>query len=345
MKNRKNLIKALLVFLCITSCAAVYFAADVYRVYFRPNIKNDSTAIFVKKGTSPEELADMVTSADILKNSKSFRTIVKRRMHSNVGISGMYRFKKDADNRFILNSVLNGWQTPCRLTLSGNIRTLEKLSGIIGRQIEADSAAVLAAFKDSSLIAGLGFTTETAKVMVIPETYEIYWNIPPESLVRKLHSEWEKFWNSERRDKAQRIRLTPVEVSILASIVAEESNLASEQPLIAGVYLNRLKAGIPLQADPTVKYATGDPTLKRILYKHLETESPYNTYLHRGLPPGPITIPSVQAIDAVLNYEDRGYYYFCASPELDGTHRFAKTISEHGRNAARYRQAIDKLNL
>jgi UPF0755 protein len=196
--------------------------------------------------------------------------------------------------------------------------------------------------EDAKRCEALGFNTTTVKTMFIPNTYEVYWNISTERLVERLKREHDVFWNENRRNKAKELRLSPVEVSILASIVEEETAIADEMPIVAGVYINRLYKGMRLEADPTVKFAAGDFSLQRILFKHLEIESPYNTYLHGGLPPGPIRIPSIQGIDAVLNYSKHNYLFMCAKEDFSGRHNFAVTLREHNRNAERYRAELNR---
>ena len=195
---------------------------------------------------------------------------------------------------------------------------------------------------DSTWCDSLGFTRETIPALFIPNTYEIYWNVSPERFMARMKQEYNRFWTEERRKKAEALGLTPVEVSTLASIVEEESAVADEYPTIAGLYLNRLKAGMPLQADPTVKFAAGDFALQRILDKHLAIDSPYNTYKYAGLPPGPIRIPSIRAIDAVLNPAHHRYFYMCAKEDFSGRHNFAATLAEHNRNANRYRAELNR---
>lgn len=231
------------------------------------------------------------------------------------------------------------------LTLSGNIRNLEKLSGILGRKLACDSASFSQYFAKEEVWKENGFGKETFMAMFLPNTYEVYWTISPEKFVERMKKEYDKFWNGDRKAKAREIGLSELEVSILASIVCEETNYTPEMPRVAGVYMNRLKRGMKLDADPTVKFALGDPAIKRILFRHLKVDSPYNTYLNAGLPPGPITIPGIKGIDAVLNYENHNYLYFCANSNMDGTHKFARTLSEHNRNARAYQAALNRMKI
>jgi UPF0755 protein len=223
---------------------------------------------------------------------------------------------------------------------------LENLAGSISRQIAPDSLSLLKSFNDTRNIGKFGFNNLNALSMYIPNTYEMYWNTSPEEFVNKMHKEYLKFWNKERLAKANKIGLSPTEVSTLASIVQKETSKVDERPKVAGVYINRLKKGIPLQADPTVIYAIKlqsnnfNTPIKRVLYKDLEIDSPYNTYKNKGLPPGPIFMPDISSIDAVLNYEKHDFYYFAADVTNFGYHKFAKNLAQHNRNAKEYQRWI-----
>ena len=235
----------------------------------------------------------------------------------------------------------SGSQTPVRFTFN-NIRTLEQLASRIDEQLELDSLDFISAVNNNDSLKELGFNSHNYASLFIPNTYELYWNIDADEFVEKMINEYKRFWNEERRHKADNLKLKPIEVSILASIVDKETTKISEMPRIAGVYLNRLKKNWLLQADPTLVFAIGDFEIKRVLDVHKEIESPYNTYKYIGLPPGPICIPSIAAIDAVLNAEKHKYFYFCAKDDLSGYHVFARNIREHNVNANKYRKALNK---
>ncbi|MEA3317340.1 MAG: endolytic transglycosylase MltG, partial [Bacteroidota bacterium] len=232
-------------------------------------------------------------------------------------------------------------QKPLKLVFN-NIRNIENLAGRVAKKIEADSSAIVNLMHNNKFIEELGFNKYTYTCIFIPNTYEFWWNTSAKSFVLRMHKEYLKFWNTERKAKAKKLNLSKEEVITIASIVDEETYKNDEMPRIAGVYINRLRKRIPLQADPTIKFAVGDFSIKRVLTKHLKTESPYNTYKHYGLPPGPISIPSIAAIDAVLNYEHHKYLYFCAKDDFSGYHNFAKNLYEHNRNARAYRRALNK---
>ena len=235
----------------------------------------------------------------------------------------------------------NGTQTPVRVTVP-QVRTLDQLASRLARQIMLDSASIATILHDSAYCAQLGYTWQTLPALFIPNTYEMWWNTSMDKFMQRMQRENKAFWTEARTKKAEALGLTPVEVVTLASIVSEETAYVPEMPKVAGMYLRRLQIGMPLQADPTVKFAVGDFSLRRIYFKHLEIESPYNTYKNKGLPPGPICSPSVKAMDAVLSNEQHGYLYMCAKEDFSGSHNFARTYSEHLANARRYVQALNK---
>lgn len=234
-----------------------------------------------------------------------------------------------------------GMQTPVRVTIN-NVRIPAQLAQKLARQIDADSAAVMQALTSKALAAEVGFDSVTLFSMFVPDSYEFYWTVTPEEFVKRMKREYDRFWTPERDAKRKRSGLSRLEVMTLASIVYEETRKTDEMPRIAGVYVNRLRKGIPLQADPTVKYAMQDFGLRRILYKHLKYPSPYNTYINKGLPPSPICMPGKNAIDAVLDFERHDYIFFCARPTFDGYHNFARTLREHNANARAYSAELNR---
>ncbi len=257
---------------------------------------------------------------------------------------GYYRWENPSTINHLINGFISGAQTPIKVVFN-SVTTLNQLAGIVGQQLMIDSVQLISLFSSGEIIAQYQFTQETFPAMFIPNTYEFWWNTAPESFIERMHREYLLFWNETRLEKAKQLKMTPVEVSTLASIVEKETAIMLEMPVVAGVYLNRLKLRMPLQADPTVIFAHGNPDVKRVTLKMLEINSPYNTYKNAGLPPGPICLPSIQAIDAVLNAQKHDYLYFCASPELDGTHRFAKTLQQHNRNADEYQRKLSQMRI
>jgi len=327
----------------IVMIAVFTFSVRLYRTFLQGNItQGEPTYLYLPHNCSYDQMVDSVKSTGRVKSVKRFKRAANFEDLDKEGTisPGRYKIKAGMNNRELARAIRHGWQTPVRLTISGNIRNMEKLASIIDRKIESDSATTLLSLQDTCLIDSLGFNTATFPCMFIPNTYELYWTATPKEVIVRMKKEYDKFWDEERLDKAKAIGLTPVQTITLASIVSEESNLKEEQPIIAGVYINRLHKGILLQADPTVKFALKDPSIKRILNRHLRIDSPYNTYKYKGLPPGPIVIPQASTIDAVLNYTKHKYFYFCAKPTFDGSHNFAVNIEQHNRNAKAYQKAI-----
>lgn len=255
--------------------------------------------------------------------------------------TGRYRVPADMTCLELYRMLRNGIQEPLNLVVPTS-RTMDRLAAVLSKSLMVDSAEIATALTDSIYLSTRGYTTATIPALFIPNTYEVYWDISVDKLVERMERENNRFWTAERKAKAQACGLTHEQVATLASIVDEETANDAEKPMIAGLYLNRLRIGMPLQADPTVKFAVGDFSLRRILGKHLKVESPYNTYLVDGLPPGPIRIASIAGLDAVLNHAEHNYLYMCAKEDFSGTHNFAATLSEHYKNARRYVKALNE---
>ena len=248
------------------------------------------------------------------------------------------------NNNELINLLRSGNQTPVKVIFN-NVREIDQLAGKIGSQIEADSAAISETIYSAAFREQTGLDSAKIKSIFLPNTYEFYWNTSADEYVDRMLEENDKFWNDTRKSKAAVIDLSRDEVVTLASIVEKETNKNDEKPALAGVYLNRIQHGWRLQADPTVVYAIGDFNIKRVLNVHKQIDSPYNTYLHLGLPPGPICIPSISSIDAVLNYDNNDYFFFCAKDDLSGYHVFAKTNAQHRKNARKYQEALDEMRI
>ena len=313
-----------------------------YNSFYGSAIKQ-SKAIFVTSQTQYSNFAAEIK--ENLSNPLKVRAFDFYASHLNLEGRlkvGHYTIKEDMSVISIVRMFVLGEQTPINLVI-GEARTLPQLAGKISKQIMADSAAILGVMRNREVKAELGYKHDSLIAMFVPNTYQVYWTITPEKLLERMKRESNAFWNEGRKAKLEVIGMSSYQVMTLASIVYEETKNRGEMPKIAGVYVNRLRKRMPLQACPTVKYAMGDFSLTRILHKHLQTVSPFNTYRNAGLPPAPICIPSVAAIDAVLNYEKSSYLYFCAKPEFDGTHNFAKTLSEHNANSKKYNAALSKL--
>jgi UPF0755 protein len=250
---------------------------------------------------------------------------------------GRYEILPGMSNNQIVDMLRSGKQKPLNVTFN-NIRTTSQLAGVIARQLEADSLSLIGLLKNHGFVGKYGFNAETIHCMFIPNTYQFFWNTTAEGFFERMNREYKVFWNESRTRSAQKQKLSPAEVSILASIVEKETNKSDEKPRIAGVYLNRLRDNWLLQADPTLVYASGDFGLRRVLNIHKEIESPYNTYKKAGLPPGPICIPSINSIDAVLNAENHDYYFFVARPDDSGYHNFSKSLRQHNEFVHQYRR-------
>ena len=255
--------------------------------------------------------------------------------------SGRYAIEPGEGAITVFRKLKNGQQASMNLTIP-EVRTMDRLAGILGRKLMVDSAAIAAVLYSDEACRRYGYDTCTVAALFVPNTYDVYWNMSVEGLMQRMVKEHEHFWQGDREAKAATLQLTPVEVCTLASIIDEETANNTEKPMIAGMYLNRLKSDMPLQADPTIKFALKQFALKRIWQKLLQTDSPYNTYKNTGLPPGPIKIASIRGIDAVLNAVSHDYLYMCAKEDFSGTHNFARTYQEHLQNAARYTKALNE---
>ncbi|MFY7742076.1 MAG: endolytic transglycosylase MltG [Flavobacterium sp.] len=316
-----------------------YFGFKVYQIVFTPNtnFSEDKVSVYIPTDATFEEVKAIVSP--FIKDMDKFETLANRRGYSNGIKAGKFELTKNMNTNSIVSALRRS--VPVRVTFNNQER-LENFVGRIASQIEPDSIQLLQAFKEPTFLKENGFTEETVFTMLLPNTFEFYWNTSAVKFRDQMAKEYFRFWNDERKAKAEKLGLTPVEVSILASIVQKETAKVEERPRVAKVYLNRMNVGMPLQADPTVIYAYKlssndfNQVIKRVYYKHLEVDSPYNTYRNVGLPPGPIFMPDVNAIDAVLNPEQHDFIYFCASVERFGYHEFATTLEQHNVNAKKY---------
>lgn len=338
MQHKKILYLSAIPALLIITCSIL-----VFRLLFGLNIRGgDKTVyIYLPTGSTYEQALDSINSRIVIRNPRLFKMIAeKKRYPSNVK-PGRYGVNGNISYIELLNMLRSGRQAPVDVTFN-NIRTLNDLAGKVGNQIEADSAAIIRFLDDSSNYGKDGFNRKNIISVFIPNTYEFYWNTGAGDFYSRMLKEYRKFWNNGRVAKAREKNLNPSEVSILASIIDCEASKADEKPRIAGVYLNRLRRGIPLQADPTIMYALNDFTITRVLYRHLKVDSPYNTYKYAGFPPGPIGCPTVEGLDAVLNAEKNDYLFFTAKADFSGYHNFSRTLAEHNRYAALYQRELDK---
>ncbi|HLO43481.1 MAG TPA: endolytic transglycosylase MltG [Leadbetterella sp.] len=338
-KNKKFVAYLLVIVSTLAATMAFYF----WQVAFSPNLNVDGKekfVLYVPKNSTYESLMDSLHKHKIINDEVAFGFMTKRMGLRESIKPGRYEIKPNAANKEIISKIRSGNQDAVKLTFN-NVRTKEDLIKKIGTKLDFDSNVLLEKLKNEQECQKYGFTSETIMCMFLPDTYFIYWTTDVDEFLDRMQSEYKKFWNEKRLAQANAINMTPVQVGVMASIVQSETNKADEMPRVAGVYVNRIATNMPLQADPTVKFAVGDFTLKRILTKHLQTSSPYNTYINTGLPPGPIALPERVALDAVLEYEKHNYTYFCAKEDFSGYHNFAATYTEHLKNADIYQAALD----
>lgn len=316
-----------------------YFGFKVYQIVFTPNtnFSEEKVSVYIPTDATFEEVKAIVSP--FIKDMDKFETLANRRGYSTEIKAGKFELTKNMNTNSIVSALRRS--VPVRVTFNNKER-LENFVGRVASQIEPDSIQLLQAFKEPTFLEENGFTEETVFTMLLPNTFEFYWNTSAVKFRDQMAKEYFRFWNDERKAKAEKLGLTPIQVSILASIVQKETAKVEERPRVAKVYLNRMNVGMPLQADPTVIYAYKlssndfNQVIKRVYYKHLEVDSPYNTYRNVGLPPGPIFMPDVNAIDAVLSPEQHDFIYFCASVERFGYHEFATTLEQHNVNAKKY---------
>lgn len=327
--------------------AGAYTIYKAYTIRYKPNVVLvDKKAIYfyINTGSSYTDVLEKLSSEKIIADPETFEWLSDYKNYKSNIKPGKYSITQGMNNNELINMLLSGRQEPVKLVFN-NVRTKYQLAGKIAKQIEADSSQIIAVLNDAVLLKKYNLTTENVVGIFIPNTYEIYWNTSAKQLLERMNKEYQQFWSDSRKEKATIMKLSPVQVIILASIVQEETRKYDEMPKVAGLYLNRIHQGMKLEADPTVKFAIGDFTLKRVLNKHLEFESPYNTYKIKGLPPGPISLPDSRVIDKVLNYDKHNFIYMCAKEDFSGYHNFAKTYSEHLANARKYQNALNRLKI
>ena len=327
----------------IAGSVIVFCILLIYMALLGKNIKpvDEKATLFIPQGSKYDQVMDTLTANLDIKNKKILEWIAEKKNYPSLVKSGRYIVDRDMSYNGLINLLRSGNQTPVKVTFN-NIRYLTGLAGKIGGQIEADSASIMDFLSEPMNYRDDGFTRENVIAVFIPNTYEFFWDTDAKGLYERMLREYNRFWSEERLEKAETIGLSRIEVSILASIIDDEVTKADEKPRIAGVYLNRIRRRIPLQACPTIKFALNDFTITRVLTEHLTIKSPYNTYLHRGFPPGPIGCPTIEGIDAVLNAEKHDYLYFAAKADFSGYHNFSKTLAEHNRYAAEYQRELNK---
>ncbi|MCT4616075.1 MAG: endolytic transglycosylase MltG [Marinifilaceae bacterium] len=328
---------------CIILSAFALIGHSFYTMIFVDNTKPGfkTAEIYIPTDSNMEDVLILLKNKDIIKDISSLEWVMNKKKYHKLVKSGRYILKEKMSNNGIVNLLRSGSQTSVNFTFN-NTRTLSEFCDKVASQLEFDSESLMIYLKSKETQEKYGFNSQNIISLFIPNTYKLYWDISIDSFVEKMYKEYRKFWNDQRMKTAKQLGLSFQEVSTLASIVDAETNYNPEKAIVAGVYINRLKKGRRLEADPTLKFAVGDFSIKRVLNKHKEVDSPYNTYKNAGLPPGPIRQASVKGIDAVLNYKKHSYYYFCASPKFDGTHIFARSLREHNNNAIKYRRELNK---
>jgi UPF0755 protein len=315
----------------------------IYRELFQPNVTAHGRPdyVLIPTGAAFSDVVNALNEKKVLIDEQSFVWTANQMKYVNNVKPGRYQLKSGMNNKELVGLLRSGRQSPVQVVFN-NIRTKEQLADRIGMQLESKSHALLNLMNDDDYLKPFGFNSENILAMFVPNTYEFYWNTSADQFLQRMKKEYDKFWNADRMRKARAIGFRPSEVSVLASIVQQETNQDDEKNIIAGVYINRYHKNMKLEADPTLVYALGDFTINRVLNVYKEIDSKYNTYKYAGLPPGPICLPTKASIDAVLNYTHHNFIYFCAKEDFSGHHSFASTYSQHCLNAKRFQRALDR---
>jgi UPF0755 protein len=342
--SSRSLIRAIIYLIIVIFILA---GIQIYRVYhqiYGPNIvtpEKKELLLDIPTGSTYEDVIALLDAHGLIKDKKTFEWAALKKNYPENVHPGRYRIHYNMSNNELLNMLRAGLQVPVDVII--NIaRTPEDLAARISTQIETSREDLLKLMNDNHYLQQYGFTRETIIGMFLPNTYEFWWNTDAEGFMKRMYKEYKKFWTMERTGRAREMNFSQNEVMTLASIIVNETNKTDEYRKIAGVYMNRLNKGMRLQADPTIKFALGDFERQRILKKDTYIESPYNTYMNDGLPPGPISIPTIEAIESVLKYERHDYQYFCAKEDFSGYHNFARTLDQHNKNARLYQKALNR---
>jgi len=342
IKIRRKTLWLICTFVCILSAGGLYIYHSITEKYGAFSDKQEEPYyLFIDQDDNIDSVYAKLHVIASEKGMTCFKKLAAKENYAQSIRTGRYKIEPGKRIIDVYRQLKFHRQEPLMVTVP-ETRTMPRMAALLSRKIMIDSATIAHALTDTAVCASYGYNLQTLPALFIPNTYEVYWDITLEDLMKRMVKENQNFWNAERMAKAEALGLTPVEVCTLASIVDEETANNDEKPMVAGLYLNRLRKGMLLQADPTVKFAMQDFSLRRILNKHLTTDSPYNTYKYAGLPPGPIKVASIQGIDAVLNATKHDYLYMCAKEDFSGTHNFAVTMREHMQNARRYQQALNK---
>ena len=320
------------------------FGLSYYLKYFSPNVTANQEYLFIHTGATYQDVYKTIQDKQIVKDTASFNSAAHGMHYLTRVKAGRYRLHEGMNNLRLVNMLASGALEAVALSFH-NLRQKNDFAGFVSKKLEADSVSILRLLDSADFVSKYGFTTDNVYSVFIPNTYQLYWNTSPEKFFKRMYANYEKFWTPERKQKAAAIGLSPVEVSTLASLVDGEALHDDEMPTIAGLYLNRLRKGMKLESDPTVIFALNDFTIKRVLSRYLSYNSPYNTYLHTGLPPGPVMMPSVNALNSVLDYKKNDYIYMCAKEDFSGYHNFATNVTDHLANAHKYQKALDERNI
>lgn len=332
--------RVLLVLMASAACLAGY----AYWKAFLPNVvasKEGDFALKIPRGAGFDYVMEELEASKALKDVGSFATVARFRGYPTLVKPGLYLLKPGLNNWELVGKLRSGAQDQMKLSYRSH-RSLDEIADDIGPQMEFGKDALISKMRDAAYLKKYGFDERTIRALFVPDTYFVYWTMSLDEFFSKMKREYDAFWNADRKAKAAASDMSPTEAITLASIVQSETYMATERPVVAGLYLNRLRDGIPLQADPTVIFAHQDWSIRRVLTRHLEIDSPYNTYKYAGLPPGPINNPERSAIEAVLSPASHKYIFMCAKPDFSGYHNFASTLSQHNRNAAAYQAAMNK---
>lgn len=341
-RKKKNILRGMWLTVGVLMVVVAVLGYFIYGRLYTPNLTVKSDGFFyIHTGSSLDDVVKDLKSQEFLKDESTFRWTAQQMKYTDKIKPGRYKLKNGMSNRELVALLRSGKQTPVRLTFT-TARTKQQLAEAIAKQLETQPNALLNLMDDPEYLHDLGFTSDNVMSLFLPNTYEIYWNTSADQFLKRMKKENDKFWNDTRTKKAEVLGLDKIQVSILASIVQQESNQEKEKPIIAGVYLNRYRKGWKLEADPTLVYALGDFSVNRVLDAYKRIDSPYNTYMYVGLPPGPICLPSAKSIDAVLNAVHHNYYFFCAREDFSGYHNFAATYQQHLVNARKFQKALDR---
>jgi UPF0755 protein len=342
-KKGSGIKKAIFIVLAIFIVIGVVIGMIIYEKVYMPNVKvKETTYLYIKTGSELSDVQKSLIDQQILEDTASFRWVAEKKNYNNHVYPGRYKIERKMSNNELVDALRSGIQEPIQLTFN-NVRTKKELAAKVATYIEATEADILALLKSDELAKSYGFNSQTFISLFIPNSYEFYWNTTAEGFVKRMAKEYKNFWNDSRNAKANALGMKQSEVSTLASIVqAEQLMRPDERAKIAGLYLNRLRIGMRLQSDPTLIFAIGDFTIKRVLNKDMAIDSKYNTYLYGGLPPGPINVPEISSIDAVLNAEKHNYLYMCAKADFTSYHNFATNLRQHNIYAREYQRELSR---